>query len=82
MNKQVIAVLAAGVGLVTLMSIFKKNVTLTYHVYQADNETWTFAIYKGDKLVYEDDKTQVFADQAAAETAAKIWISNNPNAGR
>lgn len=76
-----IPVFVGGAVIFGLATMFKSNKTLTFHVYEADGGTWTFAIYKGDKLVYQS-ASEVFADQAAAETAAKIWISNNPNAGR
>jgi hypothetical protein len=74
----------AGLGIAAL--VFSKGKepgganTLRFVVYEADNGTWTYAIYQADKLVYSNPDAEVFADQAAAETAAAIWISQNPNA--
>ena len=71
--------LAAGLVYMTF-SLVKRATTLRYQAKQGNDDVWNFTIYRGEKIVHVS--TGGFASKTAAETAAKIWISTNPNAGR
>lgn len=70
----------AGLGLIALtFALTKRAVTLRYTVTE-ENGSYSFRVLKGEHVVHEDSR--VFASMGEASTAAQIWISQNPNAGR
>lgn len=78
----IIPILAAGAVTGIVVLFVRRARTLRSKVYEAGNGTWTFAIYRGEKLVYAHPAETPFANQGAATTAAKAWIAANPDAGK